>query len=89
MNTYIVTFDVKDKERLSKLKGVLMETNFYCPIHENAWAVRVEKKAPDLRDELMKHTTAEDRLFVVRSGVESAWINSYGEAYNNWLKKNL
>lgn len=89
MTTYIVTFDVKEKSRLSKLKGVLKDYKFFCPIHENCWAIRVDKKASDVRDELMKHTTAEDRLFVIRTGTEAAWKNSYGEKNNEWLKKYL
>jgi len=87
--TYIVTFEVKNLERLTKLKEKLMETKFYCPIHENAWAVNTEKKASELRDELISLTTAEDRLFVIRSGTEAAWINSYGEKHTDWLKKYL
>lgn len=89
MNTYIVTFDVKDKQRLSTLKGVLRAYGFFCPIHETAWAVKVSKQATEIRDELMQHTVAEDRIFVIRSGTEAAWKNSYGEKNTKWLKDNL
>ena len=89
MTTYIVTFDVKDKSRLSTLKGVLQAYKFYCPIHENTWAIKVDKKASEIRDDLMKHTIADDRLLVIRTGTEAAWKNSYGEKNNEWLKKNL
>lgn len=89
MNTYIITFDIKDKDRLSKLKGILRDTGYFCPIHENAWAIKVAKKASEIRDELMQYTTADDRLFVIRSGTEAAWKNSYGEDNNKWLKDNL
>jgi len=89
MTTYIVTFDVKNKTRLSTLKGVLKSYGLFCPIHENAWAIRVEKTASEIRDELMKYTVLEDRIFVIRTGTESAWKNSYGEKNNEWLKKYL
>lgn len=87
--TYIVTFEIKDSERLRKIKDYLREQKHFCPIHENAWAINSEKKAIELRDELMKHIIAEDRLFVIRSGTEAAWANPYGEKNTEWLKKYL
>ncbi len=90
MTTYIITFDIQDKQRLNKLKNYLREKkSAVCPIHENAYAIRDEKKSSEIRDELMQFTTAADRLFVIRSGTEAAWKSSYGVDNDNWLKKYL
>jgi len=87
--TYIVTFDVSDKARLAKLKGVLKNYKAYCPIHENAWAIMANEGAAEIRDKIMKHTTTSDRLFVIRTGTEAAWKSAYGKDHSEWLKKNL
>ena len=90
MTTYILTFDIKESERLSKIKTYLKENKvWYCPIHENAWAIRDTKKSSEIRDEIMSLTTSDDRVFVIRSGTEAAWKNSYGEKNDDWLKKYL
>jgi hypothetical protein len=90
MKTYVVTFEIADKTRLSLLEERLKsESGYYCPIHENAWAVQSEKTAAQLRDELMKITTNPDRLFIIKSGIEAAWTNTYGEKNSEWLKKYL
>ncbi len=90
MTTYIITFDIKDKSRLNKIKNHLRDKkSAVCPIHENAYAIRDEKKSSEIRDELMQFMVAEDRLFVIRTGTEAAWKNSYGEDNDNWLKKYL
>ncbi|WP_044398841.1 hypothetical protein [Lacinutrix sp. Hel_I_90] len=90
MNTYIVTFEIKDSIRLNKIKKFLREdSNGICPIHSNATAIRSEKKASEIRDEIIQMTTAEDRIFIIRSGTEAAWKNSYGTKNNDWLKKHL
>jgi hypothetical protein len=30
-----------------------------------------------------------DRIFVIKSGLEAAWQNVYGEKNTNWLKEHL
>ena len=89
MKTYIVVFDVEDSSRLSKMKNILKDYGFYCPINENCWAVKVEKTAAEIRDELIKLQASSDRIFVVRSGVEAAWNDIYSEKHTKWLKDHL
>jgi hypothetical protein len=90
MPTYIITYEINDKSRLDKFETEL-KANFssYCPIHNNAWAVVTEKPAKEIRDKLSTYITGSDRIFVIRSGTEAAWRNSYGEKHNEWLKKYL
>ncbi len=86
---YIVCFQIADKSNLETFKGLLKSTGFFCPITETAWAIKTEKKAAETRDWLSSLIGPNDRLFVVRSGTEAAWKNSFGEKHSKWLKDNL
>lgn len=89
--TYIVTFEIQESSTRSEFIKTLQDlaVNFYCPIHKNAWAIRSDKKAAEIRDLLAVNLPTTDRLFVIRTGTEAAWKNSYGEKNNEWLKKYL
>ena len=89
MTTYIVTFEIEDATRRQKVKEHLKSYGFFCPIHQNAWAIRTEKKAVDVRDAINALTVGTDRVFVIRTGTEAAWKNAYGQDNTDWLKKYL
>lgn len=89
MITYIVTFAVKNTARIEKMESHLRSYGFYCPIHDNCWAIKTDKTAAEIRDELMKFDKSGDRIFVIRSGAESAWNATYSEDNSKWLKKHL
>jgi len=89
MRTYIVTLAVTDNARRANMENHLRSYGFYCPIHDNCWAVKVNKTAADIRDDLMKLQQPGDRIFVVRSGTEAAWNATYGEKNTEWLKEHL
>lgn len=89
MTTYIVTFEIKESTRKLKFKEKLKEFDGFCPIHSNAWAIRTELKAKKIRDTLAQYISSEDKIFVIRSGTEAAWRNTYGIKHSEWLKKYL
>ncbi len=89
MVTYIVTFEISKQDVRLKVQEKLKESGFYCPIQKDAWAIRSEKKAAQLRDELIQLIAAGDIVFVIRSGVEAAWNTTYGTENSEWLKKYL
>ena len=89
MTTYIVTFDVKDLTRRTAVKEKLKEFGNYCPIHDNAWAIRTELKSKEIRDFVTTVMTSADKVFVIRTGTEAAWRNAYGTQHSEWLKKYL
>lgn len=89
MKTYIATFEINDSSRRQKVKEHLQSYSYYCPIHENAWAIKTEKKSVDIRDAINSLTTSDDRVFVIRTGTEAAWQNIYGDKNSEWLKNNL
>lgn len=89
MSTYIITFEINDSDRKVKVKEQIKLFGPYCPIHDNAWAIITEKKSAEIRDTLSKHLLPVDKMFVIRSGTESAWRNAYGEKNSVWLKTHL
>jgi hypothetical protein len=89
MPTYIATFEINDPPRLVSVKEKLKTLGGYCPIHNNALAISTEKTATEIRESVTSLLTPQDRIFIIRSGTESAWRNSYGNENNEWLKKYL
>ena len=89
MRTYIITFHVKNSDKKTALKQKLAEYDNYCPIHDNCWAIISEDTPAKIRDDLHKVIDSKDSIFVILSGTYSAWINSYGDKNNEWLKEYL
>lgn len=89
MTTYIVTFEVSDDSKQNQLKEKLKQYGGYCPIHDNCWAVISDHSAAQIRDFLSRDLSASERIFVIRSGIEAAWKNSFGAKHDEWLKENL
>ena len=89
MKCYIVTFDVSDEAARKQVRERLMAYGHFCPIHEHCWAIVSGQTAAQIRDHLGEVLGPKDRLFVVRSGTEAAWLNSHGPKHNEWLKKYL
>lgn len=59
----------------------------WAHINESMWAVVTNNSAVAIRDNLTQFLDANDRLFVIKSGIEAAWRNSLCK--NEWLKGNL
>ena len=71
------------------MSEVLKSYSAYCPIHKYGWAVSTSDTAAAIRDKIMAVLSPNDSVFVVRSGTEAAWFNTYGDANSKWLKENL
>jgi len=89
MKCYIITYDIKDPARQKTFKEKLKNLEGYCPVHDNCWAILTEQTAAQLRDSLTSLLDAADRIFIVKSGTEAGWKNSYGKDNDEWLKRNL
>ena len=89
MKSYIVTFQANTDATRNKIRDALKTFESYCPIHKYCWAVITDKTAKDIRDMLSPLLAKDERVFVIRSGTESAWRHSYGTKHNEWLKENL
>ena len=87
--TYVVSFSTQTENTRLKVCNILRSYGSYCPIHNNCWAVSAQTTAVEIRNKVMSVLGDYDSVFVVRSGIEAAWHNSYGDANNNWLKEML
>ena len=88
MATYVITFEV-DSSQKNSFRERLKEFGTYCPIHGNCWAIVTDKKPMEILDFLQDSLSGQDRVFIIRSGTESAWRNAYGDEYSKWLKEKL
>ena len=89
MSCYIVIVTMKAQSRRTALVEKLRSFEGFCPLTPDSWAIVTELTAKTLRDQLTDSLDQGDQLFVIRSGTEGAWRNSFGKKYNEWLKKNL
>lgn len=88
MACYIVSYDLlAPGKNYEQLYAALKSYSKWAKINESVWAVVTEKKAVEIRTHLTQYLDANDRLFVIKSGVEAAWRNS--RCKNEWLKENL
>lgn len=83
--TYIVIFQTSKN---TLVKTYLKQFKAYTPITKDSWAIRTSKTAADVRSDIAKIIDKGDKVFVVRSGTEAAWI-SQPQAVTDWLKKYL
>lgn len=90
MSCYIVAFQGQELETRKKIRERLRTYENYCAINNSCWAVVTDSSAASIRDDIGELLQPGDRLFVVRSGVESAWRNVLNkQTSNEWLKRNL
>jgi len=89
MACYIVTFQTASETSRQKVIEKLKSYQYYCPIHDNCWAILTDQSAANIRDAVITVMSTGERLFVIRSGTEGAWLNTYGNDNSDWLKKNL
>ena len=87
MATYIISYDLqKPGQNYADLYARIKYSGIWAHIAESTWAVVTDQSATQVRDYLWAAMDANDRLFVVRSGGESAWVGLPVEV-SNWLKQ--
>lgn len=87
MTCYIISYDLRKSRDYESLYKEIKSYSKWAQITESTWAVVTTKSAKEIRDHLASVMDGDDRLFVVKSGVEAAWRNS--RCKNEWLKENL
>ena len=88
MPCYIVSFDLFDPLRNhDELYMAVKAYTDWAKLNGSTWVLVTEDSALQIRDQLKQHLEVNDRLFIVKSGVEAAWRNP--ECENEWLKENL
>jgi len=89
MKCYIVSFEVSADAAKTALTERIKAYGYFCPINATCWAIVTDQSATAVRDYLGTTLATSDKIFVVRSGTEAAWRNTYGEKHTEWLKANL
>ena len=88
MQTYVVVYDIVGQPKdYKKLHECIKAYGRWARPTESTWLVNTSESAEQIRDKLLKVIDENDRLFVVLSGVESAWKNV--RCANSWLQKYL
>ena len=87
MNCYIISYDLVRNRNYDQLHIAIKQYSKWAHVTESTWAVVTAKSAVQVRENLLQAMDSDDRLFVVKSGVEAAWQNSICK--NAWLKENL
>lgn len=83
---YIITYKLSVGVDSATIDDAIMDYGTWAKITSNTWAVVTPRSATQIRDHLQTFI-AGGRLFVIKSGLESAWNNV--ECSNEWLKRNL
>lgn len=88
MQCYIVSYDLQKPGRnYEAVYTALRSYPRWARVNESVWAIVANSTAAEIRDRLLPLIDANDRIFVVKSGVEAAWRNSICKS--EWLKENL
>ena len=87
MQCYIISYDLRNQKDYQSLYEVIKSYGTWAHISESIWAVSTSSSAKQIRDHLSNVMDGDDRLFVVKSGVEAAWKNVICK--DQWLKNNL
>ena len=95
MTCYIITVDTDSADVQTEIEKRLNDYGNWHRIHSSCWAVVTALSPSYMRDDLLGDGNLleglpdrPERIFVIRSGTEAAWI-SYGSKTNEWLKENL
>ena len=87
MTCYLISYDLRKKKDYESLYKAIKAYSGWAHILESTWAVTTNLSAKQVRDDLKKHIDSDDGLFVLKSGVEAAWVRV--NCKDEWLKENL
>ena len=88
MTCYIISYDLRLPGRdYESLYAAIRAYGTWAHVNQSVWAVVTTQTAAEVRDNLLSHLDSNDRLFVVKSGIEAAWRNVICK--NEWLKEHL
>lgn len=81
-------YDLRESGRnYTKLHEAIKSYGVWGKLTESSWAIVTDSTATEIRNYLVSFMDSNDRLFVIKSGHNSAWRNVI--ASSEWLKKHL
>lgn len=88
MPAYVISYDlVQPNRNYEPLYTRIKLFGTWARVTESTWIIVSDRTAIDIRDELIRVIDANDRIFVLKSGLEAAWQNV--RCKNEWLRKHL
>jgi hypothetical protein len=84
---FVISYDLPEGSDYDELINAIKSYGTWAHITKSTWAVVTNKNASSVRDHLERFIPEGSTIFVVRSGVESAWRNVI--CRNGWLKEHL
>lgn len=87
MTCYIISYDLVKERKYEELYAAIESYGTWAKITESTWAIVTDNTAIQVRDKLIGTIDGDDKLIVIKSGVEAAWRNI--SCSNEWLQKNL
>ena len=89
MTAYLISFDLNNPgQNYDDIDNAIKAYGTWCKIVTTTYVIVSEKSAKEIRDDLQKHIDSNDKLFVLKSGVEAAWTG-FKQSTTDWLKKHL
>jgi hypothetical protein len=88
MSTYIVTYDLSAPARDYKRLFDYLKMYPYAHVVESTWVIKTYKTAATVRDEIARYVDSNDKVLVIQTTRNSAWIGLPDEV-GNWLKQHL
>lgn len=85
--TYLISYDLKAEDDYSRLHKYIKSYPTWAHINESLWAIKTEKNVETIRDEIIELMNKGSSIFVIKSGIESAWCHVL--CSNEWLQKHL
>ena len=87
MKCYLISYDLINRRDYNVLYDAIRSYGTWAKINESLWAIVTTQSALQIYENLIKFVDNDDRLFVIKSGGEAAWINAISS--DDWLKSNL
>lgn len=84
MSTYIITYDLSAPERHYKRLSDYLKTYPFAHVVESTWVIQTAKSAKTVRDEIRSIVDRDDKVLVIQTTREAAWIGLSGNI-GEWL----
>jgi hypothetical protein len=85
---YLVIYDlISPGQNYNAIHDQIKTYKTWARPTESTWIVVTEKSASEIYDHIVNYIDKNDRLLIVKSGVESSWYNV--RCKDSWLVKHL
>lgn len=87
MNTFIVSYDLRNQRNYSLLYSAIKEYWIWAKVLESLWIIKTNSSSIEVYDYLSQYINIDDGLIVIKSWRNAKWNNV--NCSNEWLKENL